>query len=336
MQHRDVVFSAVRRVRDGGFARARQAKGRHDEFFAALHGVALEPAVTGGIAVSGGYPPCQGQGPLFELAEVPQPQHGGAVLLRREERQPQRVVGMRPVGVREDEDISVHVGDPARPGVHLPIAGVVVLKVEHPAVEIVLEPLGQGQVGLHHEVLLQPYVGVRRVDSAVAHPVDRLTHHARHRGDVNVGIPHDAPRRGRPAEHRAVVEEQHVGVRGQLQVLRSKDGHTRQLHRPRAALCEGIGLPQVAHPLHVVSIEQGLYRRTDRSSVHPFEALRIVRPYCRHPHSSSVPSIRRRRSDTGPQPEPTTCMKYSNNLLFYSPFVLRSISGRRKTGQTEG
>ena len=46
MQHRDVVFAAMRRVRDGGFARARQAEGRQDEFFSALHGIALESAVA--------------------------------------------------------------------------------------------------------------------------------------------------------------------------------------------------------------------------------------------------------------------------------------------------
>ena len=282
MQHHDVVPAVVFGVGDGGLAGARQAEGRHDELPSVLHRVALQAAVAGRVAVAGGDAPGQGQGPLLQLAEVAQAQHRGAVLLRGEEREAQREVRVRPVGVGEEEDVAVGVRYPSGGRVARPVPLVVVLKVNHPVVEVVLVALRQEQVGLHHEVLVQPHVGVRLVHPAMARVEDGLAHHGAEGVGVHAGPAHDAARRRRAAEDCAVVEQQDVCVLGQLLLRGVVDGHPRQLDRARAVLRQVVGLLQVQHPVDVVAVEHGLHRRADLSLVHLFKVLLVVSADRRH------------------------------------------------------
>ena len=119
--------------------------------------------MTGSVSVARADPPGQGQGSFFEFAEITKPQHHRAIFFGREERQPQGIIGVRPIGIGEDKNIPVRVGNLARPVVHGFIFLIDVLKVKQPTVEVVLETLRNGEVRGGHEVLLQADIGVRRV-----------------------------------------------------------------------------------------------------------------------------------------------------------------------------
>ena len=153
-----------------------------------------------------GSAPAERERALLELAEVAHAEDSGAVLLGREERQAEREVGMRPIRISVDEDIAFALDD-ARGAVEGSHFGRHELEVEHPVEQVVLEALGDHQLGADGEVLVKTDDGLGGVERAEASLVDGLAEDLAQVGGVDAGHADDAAGSGRAADDAAVVEQ---------------------------------------------------------------------------------------------------------------------------------
>ena len=230
VEHCDLVFAVVERVGYRRLSRAGEAENGRDEGAPSVEVVSLQPSVAGCVAVASRYAPRQGEGALFQLAEVAHSQDGGAVVERIKEGQPVGVVGRGPVRVGEDEYVAIR--QLSGGGIHLSVVVVQVLKVEHPVVDQVLEGLGDHQVRLYHEVPLKADVRLGRVEGPETRSVDRLPEKRRKLYHVHARLPDDLPGRRASADHSAIVHQEDVGPLRNSLLRRAMNGHPRHLDRP--------------------------------------------------------------------------------------------------------
>ena len=106
MDHRDLFVlleqaAVVKAVRERRLAGARKPEHGHrrivaDGLDAAVAGHHVQPHTDG---------PGQGEGPFLALAEIPETEDGDAVFLLVDDHEPVRELGVRPLGVRQHEDV---------------------------------------------------------------------------------------------------------------------------------------------------------------------------------------------------------------------------------------
>ncbi len=166
------------------------------------------------------------------------------------------VLGARPVGIGEHEDVAVG----KRPGfpVHVDIGFVQVLEVQHPVVHQVLVVFRGEEMGLDHEIFFEADIGLGRVKGAEPASIHRLPENGRKFSHIHPRFPHNLPCGGAPAHHGTVVHQQDVAPGRQSLPFGTVHRHARKLH------CSGTGpgkivrFAEIGDGNHVVSVKRGL------------------------------------------------------------------------------
>ena len=297
VQHHDFVLAAVLGVGDGRFAGTGKAEHGQHELFAVAARETLQAAVAGGVTVARGRAPAERQRALFELAEVPHAENGRAVLLRREEGQPEREVGMRPVRIGVDEDVAF-AGNDAAAGVEFFHVVGHELEVQHPAQQIVLESFGNQETGADGEILVKPDDRFGFVKAAEAALINRLAHDLAQPGRVHAGSADDAAGGGGAADDGAIVEHQHVRALRQPLRFRLIHGHAGQLQRARTVFRQLVSFGDAFDLRDVVAVKRGFDDGSYGQTVDFLEEFRVfeVLQFNHKIHFSSFPSSAHLRS----------------------------------------
>ena len=109
--------------------------------------------MAGNIVIPSSRTPSQSQGSFLELAKVTQAQNHGTIMADIEVNQAIWIIGMRPVRIKENEDVIFIVLFGSNQAV---LEGLIQnLEIEEPRVEIGTLILRHHKVGPNHEIFIQ-------------------------------------------------------------------------------------------------------------------------------------------------------------------------------------